>query len=490
MTSKNYLTIDFGASNGRGLLGHFDGNSIHMEETYRFTNHLHSMNNTYYWDFMELFRHTKQIISVSAKKSPLDGIGIDTWGLDYGLLDANDNLLSNVISYRNSLPKYADAACQVIPKKELFQRTGTGHLVFNTIYQLYERRVKKDSALDVARCLLLLPDLLGFFLTGEHSIEYTNALTMMLVNHKTGTWDYNLMKCLHLPTEIFPPIIQPSQPKGIMLPEIQNELSVDAISVYAVASHDTASAIAAIPAKGNNFAYISSGTWSLIGTECDEPIISDTAYEMGFSNEGSLQGKYRINRNIIGMSLIQDCRNQWIQQGYMLSWDEICAQAAQEKSFVSLINPNDPRFYKPGHVIEKICTYCTETQQPIPQSVGQFARCIYESLALSYRKELKHLQQIAEKSFDAIHIVGGGCQNKLLNQFTANATGLPVYAGPVESACIANALSQAIAQGELKGVEQLRDVVRNSETIVCFEPQDITLWDDAAAYFEQLQGEI
>lgn len=486
MTAKNYLTIDFGASNGRGLLGHFDGNTIHMEETYRFTNHLYSMSNTYFWDILELMRHTKQIISVSSTKSQLDGIGIDTWGLDYGLLDANDNLLGNIISYRNSQSKYADAVCQIIPQKELFRRTGTGHLIFNTIYQLYERRVKNDPALAAAKCLLPLPDLLGFFLTGAHSIEYTNALTMMLVNQSTKTWDYGLLKCLNLPTDIFPPIIQPAQQKGVLLPEIQTELSVDAIPLYAVASHDTASAIAAIPAKSSNFVYISSGTWSLIGTECDEPILSDTAYQMDFSNEGSLQGKYRINRNIIGMFLIQQCRNQWNQQGYNLSWDEICAKAAQEKPFVSLIDPNDERFYSPGNVIEKICAYCQETNQPIPQSVGQFARCIYESLALSYQKELGHLQKITGKSFDAIHIVGGGCQNKLLNQFTANATRLPVYAGPVESACIGNALAQAIAQGELNGIEQLREVVQNSESITCFEPKDVMEWSNAADHFAKL----
>ena len=261
---------------------------------------------------------------------------------------------------------------------------------------------------------------------------------------------------------------------------------MDAIPLYAVASHDTASAIAAIPAKSSNFVYISSGTWSLIGTECDEPILSDTAYQMDFSNEGSLQGKYRINRNIIGMFLIQQCRNQWNQQGYNLSWDEICAKAAQEKPFVSLIDPNDERFYSPGNVIEKICAYCQETNQPIPQSVGQFARCIYESLALSYQKELGHLQKITGKSFDAIHIVGGGCQNKLLNQFTANATRLPVYAGPVESACIGNALAQAIAQGELNGIEQLREVVQNSESITCFEPKDVMEWSNAADHFAKL----
>ncbi|MEG1011316.1 MAG: rhamnulokinase family protein, partial [Ruthenibacterium sp.] len=457
MITKNYVAMDFGASNGRGMIGRFNGKTIKTEELYRFENHLYQLRNTCYWDVLALVRHCKHILSCTvANGIKADGIGIDTWGLDYGLLDRNGDLMGNVISYRSAKEDAAKELLKKVESKEVFLQTGTGNLVYNTIFQLYARKLRHDPCLEAAKTFLMLPDLLAYFLTGQGVGEYTNALTTMMVDCEKRDWAYDLLETLELPTQMLPVLVAPSTKLGCLTSTVQAETGLGAVPFYTVATHDTASAIAAVPAHTAEFAYISSGTWSLIGTQCDKPILSEAAFLTGYSNEGSLQGGYRLNKNIMGLALIQACSAVWNRGSQKYSWDDIVLAAKQAKPFQRFLNTDAPCFMEPSQILQKINRLCAESNQSMPETMGEYARCLYENLAMRYRQELAVLEHLTGTRYDVLHIVGGGCKNSLLNQFTADAIGRPVYAGPVEGACMGNALSQAIAQGELADVTQLR----------------------------------
>ncbi len=477
---KNLLAFDLGASNGRAILGQLENGKLTMRELHRFENNFVEMNGVYYWDLPYLFNQLKLglLAFKQANVGDLDCFGIDTWGVDFGLLDKNGHLLGNPRAYRYSVDEDMEEVWKIVDFPTLFKRTGIATMNFNTVYQLYRRKRQDDVTLEQAKTLLLIPDLLGYFLTGEMKSEYTNVTTCMLYNPSTKDWDWETIDALGLPRNIFTPIDQAGTLRGKLRPEIAKELGLNEANFAAVGTHDTASAVAAIPGTGS-FAFCSSGTWSLFGVETDEPLLSEEVRNANFSNEGTIQGGFRPLKNIMGMWLIQECRRQWQKEGMNLSWNEIVELAKKAEPFASIIDPDYGEFFAGGRMVEKIQEFCRKTGQKVPEGVGEIARCIYESLALKYRWALEHLEKMKGQRIDALNIVGGGCNNKFLDQLVADSIDRPVTIGPVEGAAIGNLLSQAMALGEIKDLEELRQVVRNSEAVETFTPNHTPEWEAA-----------
>ena len=477
---RNLLAFDLGASNGRAILGQFDGEKLTMRELHRFENNYIEMNGVFYWDLPYLYNQLKQglLAFKNANVGKLDCIGIDTWGVDYGLLDKNGQLLSNPRSYRYALDADMEAVWKTVDFPTLFARTGIATMNFNTVYQLCRRKREGDVALENAETMLFMPDLLGYFLTGEMKSEYTEATTSMLYNPTIKDWDWEIIEQLGLPKKIFTRLDRAGSLRGKLRPELAAELGLNQASFAAVGTHDTASAVAAIPGTGS-FAFCSSGTWSLFGVETDEPILSDAVRDSNFSNEGTIQGGFRPLKNIMGLWLIQECRRDWQKAGQSYSWNEIVEEAKKAEPFRSIIDPDYGEFFAGGRMIEKIQSFCRETKQPVPETVGQIARCIYESLALKYRWALERLEEIKGEHITQLNIVGGGCNNKLLDQFAADATDRTVVTGPVEGAAIGNLLAQAMALGDIKSMDALRDVVRRSEPVETYCPNHTPAWEHA-----------
>ena len=477
---KNLLAFDLGASNGRAILGQLENGKLTMRELHRFENNYVEMNGVYYWDLPYLFNQLKQgfLAFKQANVGELDCFGIDTWAVDYGLLDKNGHLLGNPRAYRYSVDEDFQEAWKIVDFPTLFSRTGIANLNFNTVYQLYRRKRQGDVALEQAQTMLMLPDLLGYFLTGEMKTEYTNATSTMLYCPATRDWDWETIQALGLPKHIFTEIQSASSLRGCLRPELAAEFGLNQANFAAVGTHDTASAVAAIPGSGS-FAFCSSGTWSLFGVETDEPLLSDEVRDANFSNEGTIQGGFRPLKNIMGLWLIQECRRDWQKAGMNLSWNDIVMQAKEAEPFACLIDPDYNEFFAGGRMVEKIQEFCRKTGQKVPETVGQIARCIYESLALKYRWALEHLEKMKGQRIDTLNIVGGGCNNKFLNQLVADSIDRPVVTGPVEGAAIGNLLSQAMALGEIGSLEELRQVVRNSEAVETYAPNHTTAWEDA-----------
>jgi len=477
---KNLLAFDMGASNGRAILGQLENGKLTMRELHRFENNYVEMNGVYYWDFPYLFNQLKLglLAFKQADVGDLDCVGIDTWGVDYGLLDKNGHLLGNPRAYRYAVDADITETEKVVDFPTLFRRTGIANLNFNTVYQLYRRKRQGDVALENAQKLLMLPDLLGYFLTGEMKSEYTNVTTSMLYNPTTKDWDWETIRTLNIPEHIFTEIDIAGTLRGKLRPELAQELGINQASFAAVGTHDTASAVAAIPGAGS-FAFCSSGTWSLFGVETDQPILSNDVRDANFSNEGTIQGGFRPLKNIMGLWLIQECRRDWIKAGQKLSWDEIVREAQKAEPLRSIIDPDYAEFFAGGNMVQKIQNFCQKTNQPIPVTVGEIARCIYESLALKYRWALERLEEIKGEPLQQLNIVGGGIQNKLLNQMAADSINRPVVTGPVEGAAIGNLLAQAMALGAVKDLEELREIVRRSETVDTYLPQHTQAWDEA-----------
>jgi rhamnulokinase len=479
MATLNLLSYDLGASNGRGMLGRFDGDKLSMRELSRFENGYVDIGGLLYWDILGLYNHMHKALRLFAREGvgELHAVGIDTWAVDYGLLDEKGRLLGNPLCYRNALPQDAAAVHKVVPPETLFARTGIAALDFNTVYQLYRRKLDGDPLLDCAHTLLMIPDLLGYFFTGEKRSEYTNATATMLYDPAERNWDYPTIRALGLPERIFTKVDQAGTLRGALLPGVLCGCDIGTPRLAAVGTHDTASAVAAIPARGS-FAFCSSGTWSLFGVETDRPLMTNDAFEAGFSNEGTVQGGFRPLKNIMGLWIVQECRREWLRQG-PVNWCDIVTAAGEERPLRSIIDPDHPAFFNSGGMVRKVQDYCRATNQPVPEGVGQIARCIYESLALKYRWAMERLESIKGQPLDALHIVGGGMKNELLNQMAADAVGKPVITGPAESACIGNLLMQAVALGELSGIEDVRQVVRNSVAVATCEPHRTQAWEDA-----------
>ena len=477
----NLLAFDLGASNGRAILGQFDGKKMTMQELHRFENNYIEMNGVFYWDLPYLYSQPKQGLLAFKQLNigDLDCIGIDTWGVDYGLLDKNGHLLGNPRAYRMAVDADVERVWKTVDFPTLFARTGIANLNFNTIYQLARRKSEGDVALENANTLLLMPDLLGYFLTGEKKSEYTNVTTGMIYDPTKKDWDWQTIDELKLPRHIFTEMDQAGQLRGKLRPELTEELGLNQANFSAVGTHDTASAVAAIPGTGS-FAFCSSGTWSLFGVETDEPILTDAVRDANFSNEGTVQGGFRPLKNIMGLWLIQECRRDWTKKlGITYSWNEIVEEARKAEPFRTIIDPDYGDFFSGGDMVRKVQDYCRKISQPVPETVGQVARAIYESLALKYRWALERLEEIKGQRIDQLNIVGGGIQNKLLNQMAADAINRPVVTGPVEGAALGNLLMQAKALGLLNTMEEVRQVVRNSEAVHTYTPNHTEYWEQA-----------
>lgn len=477
---RNLLAFDLGASNGRAIWGRLEDGRLTMRELHRFENNYIVRDGVFQWDLPYLLDQLKRGFAAfrDAGAGDLDCFGIDTWGVDYGLLDKDGRLLGNPRAYRCAVDEDMEAVWRTVDFPTQFRRTGIAALNFNTVYQLYRRKREGDRELAQAGMLLLLPDLLGYLLTGEAKSEYTNVTTTMLYDPTAKDWDRETIRALGLPEHIFTEIDRAGQLRGRLRADLAGETGINRAAFATVGTHDTASAVAAIPGSGS-FAFCSSGTWSLFGVETDQPILTDAVRRANFSNEGTIQGGFRPLKNIMGLWLIQECRRDWERQGRKYGWDEIVAAARAAEPLRSVIDPDYGEFFAGGDMVRKIQGFCRRTDQPIPETVGQISRCVYESLALKYRWAMERLEEIKGQPLEQLNIVGGGIQNKLLNQMAADSIDRTVITGPVEGAAIGNLLAQAMALGEVKDVNELRRIVRNSEAVETYTPNHTAQWESA-----------
>jgi rhamnulokinase len=486
---KKVLAFDFGASSGRAVMGDFNGEKLSLTELHRFSNDPVMLGDTFYWDILRLFYDIKLGISKTVHTGNKDivSIGIDTWGVDFGLLDIGGKLLENPVHYRDERTNgIQEEVFKIIPRSEFYSKTGIQLMNFNTIFQLYYLATRRRDMLDRAETMLHMPDLLNFFLTGNKVTEYSIASTGQMLNPFTGGWDLELIEKLNIPTKILNNIVDPGTKVGNLIPSICNELGANAVDVYAVAGHDTGSAVAAVPAKaGENYAYLSCGTWSLFGIEADKPIVNAKSLQYNYTNEGGYGRKIRFLKNISGLWLMQECRRQWAKEGENMSFKDIDKLTVKSESLKRFINPDYAPFAFPGNMPARIADYCIKTGQTAPQSKGDVSRCITESLALKYRYTLEELEIIKGSKIDVIHIIGGGVQDKLLCQYTANATKKTVVAGPIEATALGNIAAQLISCGEFSSIEQARIAIGNSFPLDIYEPQDVSAWD--AAYERYLK---
>ncbi len=491
--TQNYLALDLGASGGRAIIGRFDGDRLTLEEVHRFANGPiqvpHAGGSSLHWDALDLFTQIKAGIAkaVQCCEPGLVSAGLDTWGVDFGLLDAGDALLGNPYHYRDSRTDgMIEETCRRVPRAEIFGETGIQFMQLNTVIQLVAMTAQGDPTLGIAKTLLMMPDLLNFWLTGRKVSEYTIASTSQLLDARSRDWARDLAGRLGLPTDIYPAIVEPGTVLGPLLPWVAEETGVRDLVVVAVGSHDTASAVAAVPAQGEDYAYLSSGTWSLMGVAAREPVINETTLEYNFTNEGGVGGTIRLLKNITGLWVIQESRRAWARDGESLSWDEITQCAAAAPAFTALFDVDAPDFLAPGDMPQRIREYAARTGQPAPDGVGDVARVVLESLALKYRWTLERMDRMMGRRIPTLHIVGGGTQNRLLSQFAANATGRTVVAGPIEATAVGNILMQMQAVGAIGSLDEGREIVRRSFNVEVFEPKDTAAWDDAYARFTAL----
>lgn len=483
---KTVLAFDLGASSGRAVVGELTGEGaqtrLTVSEIHRFDNTPVQVGERLHWDILRLLHEIKTGIrkTIQAGYMP-DSFGIDTWGVDFGLLDRNGELLGNPNHYRDSKNDgMMEEVVTALGKERLFQGSGLQFLTFNTIYQLHSLKKAGSSALDQAETLLLIPDLLMYFLTGEKVCEFTNATTTQLVHPQTQTWNEELLAELGIPKHLFQTPIHPGTRIGSLTNAVRSELGdIPAIEAIAVGTHDTASAVAAVPADRSPFAYLSCGTWSLLGTELPHPTLSPETLEHNFTNEGGVSHTYRLLKNIMGLWIIQECKREWDAAGKGHSFSDLVKLASAAPAFRSFIQPDDLRFLHPNGMVEKVRSYCRDTNQPVPETEGEVMRCIMESLALQYRAVLELTEQLAETAFAGLHMVGGGIQNELLCQFTSNALGRPVWAGPTEGSAIGNMMVQLISLGGFKDISEARACVRSSFDVKTYEPQDRAQWQQA-----------
>ena len=484
---KKVLAFDLGASSGRGIIATLDGGKITLNEIHRFENNGVNVRGTLYWDIIYLFNQIKQGIVNARLAGGFDCIGIDTWGVDFGIVDENGDLVTNPVHYRDTrTDDIPEELFEEISKDDVYDRTGIQIISFNTLFQMYYMVKYKKKTLSLADKMLFIPDLLNYFLTGEKKIEYTIASTSQMINPYTRDWDKEMLEKLDIPTELLCDIVMPGTILGKVSDDICQELSIDATDVVAVGSHDTASAVVSVPTTDDDFVYISCGTWSLFGTELDEPLICPEGLASSYTNEGGYDGKIRFLTNIMGLWLIQEARRTWKKQGNELSFPELVQAAESCEPFKCFVDPDYPEFGKPGDMPGKIQRYCEATGQYVPQTIGEIARCIYESLALKYRYAFDNLKSITNKEYKSINILGGGANAANLCQMTANACGVTVNAGPVEATALGNIAVQLIAKGEIADIKEARAIIRESFDIQSYEPKDSAAWDKAYAEFKKI----
>jgi len=478
---KKYIAVDLGAESGRVMLGSVSADKLVLEEIHRFSNGPIEEDGSLRWDFNRLFSEVKAGIGKAAKyaNAKVAGIGIDSWGVDFGLVDADGKLIENPYHYRDSRTNgMMEKAFELMGKREVYENTGLQFMQFNSVYQLLAMRLGNSVALAKAKNLIFIADLFAYYLCGKLYCEYSLGSTSQLMDMRTAQWSKEVFDKLSLPIEIMPNIVGPGTVVGRLADEISNELGCEPIPVIAVGSHDTASAVAAVPAGDNSWAYFSSGTWSLIGVEVPEAIINAKSFEYSFTNEGGVENTIRLLKNIMGLWLIQECKRQWQREGVDLSYSELADMAEKAKPFTAHIEPDYSGFLSPGNMPERINRYLAETGQKTIDDKGQMIRAILESLAFKYRLVVERIEDITGKAIDCLHIVGGGIQNELLCQFTANAVGKKVITGPVEATASGNILMQAKATGQIETLGEARAIIRNSFELKEYQPKEVLLWEE------------
>ena len=485
--TKKVLAIDFGASSGRVITGTFDGEKITLEEIHRFSNDPVSVGGTVYWDVLRLFYEIKQGLIKAGQSGSFDSVGIDTWGVDFGLIDKYGDLVENPIHYRDKRTQgLIDECAEIIPNSEFYGRTGIQFMELNTVYQLAALKKYRPYMFERADKILFMPDLFGYLLTGKKTTEYSIATTSQMIDLKTKTWATDLLDRLGIPSSLLCDIVPSGTPLGQIRKEVCEECGIDPVNVISVCGHDTQSAITAVPSESGDFAFLSSGTWSLFGTELDSPIVNEKSIAMNITNEGGYGESTGFLKNIIGLWLIQESRRHWNRHGSNYSYADLEKLALEAEPFKCFIDPDAPEFVPHGNIPGRVREYCEKTGQPVPETVGEVMRCIYESLALKYRLTLDKLEDCTGKKYPSIHVIGGGTKDTLLCRMTACSTGRKVIAGPVEATVLGNIAIQLMSCGAISSISQARKIVGNSEKTVEYLPENENQWNEAYRRFANI----
>lgn len=493
MSERIYLAVDLGAESGRVIAGRFDGGKVTLDPLHRFPNGPVAIGGGMRWDVLRLWDEIQRGLSVAADKygDRIASVGVDTWGVDYVLMAAGDEFLGQPYHYRDSRTTgLLDKALSRVPREVIFAATGLQFMEINTLYQVLAMQERNAELLAQAELFLMMPDFFHWCLCGSRVVEFTNATTTQFYNAAERDWAFDLLRKLDVPSAMLPTVVDPGTKLGQLREEVAGRTALGRIDVVAPATHDTGSAVAAVPTENTgrpNWAYISSGTWSLMGAEVNDAVLTPRALQLNFTNEGGIDGTYRLLKNIMGLWLVQECRNSFERNGQSIDYGELAKLAAAAEPFRSLIEPDDASFLAPDDMPTAMAEYCASHNQPAPETPGQFARCAMESLALKYRAVLGWIEELTGERCEVIHIVGGGCQNELLNQFTANACGRPVVTGPIEATALGNVLVQARTAGEVGSLAEIRDVVRASSEMNRYEPSEAAAWDAAYERFQQLR---
>jgi rhamnulokinase len=481
---RPYLAFDCGAESGRAVLAHLQSGILTTEEVHRFRNEPVEYGGSLHWDVPRLWSEVRKALG-RVEQMELAGIGVDAWGVDYALLGERGELLQNPYHYRDRRTQgVMEEVFRKISKEEIYRATGIQFMPINTLYQLYAARRDTPSLIAVAKHLLTIPDLFNYWLTGVAVCEFTNATTTQLVDPVRRGWATDLMQVLGLRPDLPAPIIEPGTVIGALLPAISQSTSLAGTLVIAPACHDTGSAVASVTARDGT-AFLSSGTWSLIGTELDAPIVSSEALKRNFTNEGGVNGTTRLLKNVMGLWMLQGCRNCWSDRGQNADYRELVELASREPGFAQFVDPDDESFLRAPDMLAAIDDFCKKTHQPPPTTAGAYVRCILESLALKYRIILRSLEQLCGRRIEQIRVIGGGSKNRLLNQFTADATGRKVLAGPAEATALGNIAIQILATGEASSLEEVRAIVDRSFPTEIFDPLDTDKWQQQNERFEQ-----
>lgn len=488
MATRNFLAFDLGASSGRAILGTISENILSLKEVHRFDNQMVELDGSYYWNIFNLFGELKTGLKKCIRDFGIqpESVGVDTWGVDIALLDRNGMIVGLPYAYRDPrTDTIMDEFFKIIPRKELYLMTGIQLMQFNTLFQLYAYKRDHSPQLEIATDILFMSDALCYLFSGIKKNEFSIASTSQFLKPGKLEYEQKLFDAMDFDLNLMQELVLPGTLLGNIKVEIQKETGSAPIPVVAVAAHDTASAIASVPATGRNWAYISSGTWSLMGIEIDQPLISEEIQKLNFTNEGGVEGTTRFLKNIMGLWLLQECRRIWAAE-YNYSWPEMVEMSLKAQPFKCLIDPDAHEFLNPGDMPAAISTFCLKTSQPVPETHGEIIRTIFESLALKYRATLESIRKVSTVEIGKIHIIGGGANNELLCQYAANATNLPVYAGPVEATAIGNIMMQAKALGAVSSLEEIRSMVFNSFETKVFNPQDAEVWNLEYERFKRL----
>jgi len=480
---KPYLAFDFGAESGRAVLAHLHSGVITTEEVDRFANEPVEYGGSLHWDIPKLWLEIRKTLS-RLQEVELSGIGVDAWGVDYALLGEHGELLLNPYHYRDKRTDgVMELAFEKVSRKEIYRETGIQFMPINTLYQLFAAKRDSPDLLRAARTLLMIPDLFHYWLTGNAVCEFTNATTTQMVNAEKRAWSRDLMERLELPVDLPAGIVEPGTQVGALLEEVTSSRTLRGTPVIAPATHDTGSAVAAVVAREGT-AFISSGTWSLLGTELDVPLITDEALRLNFTNEGGVCGTTRFLKNVMGLWMLQCCRSSWCSRGQVYEYRELMELASREADFEQLVDPDDESFLHPDDMPKTIDDFCARTQQSAPKTPGAYARTILESLAFKYRQVIGDLERLTRKPIHQIRIIGGGCKNHLLNQFAADATGRRVLAGPAEATALGNVAMQILATGAASSLSEVRAMIDRSFPTETFEPRETDKWERHVARFQ------